>query len=286
MEEIMNQLKSIDNKIVIKPYSPNFGGIVTGVDLSKEISDQELGFLKDAFNLYQVLFFQEQSEIPPHLQVKLGKSFGPLHVHPAAPTMDGHPEIFEIHTHKDSKISNGTENFHSDVSCDIEPPLGTMLQLHILPECGGDTMFVDMYSAYNNLSKPMKSFLGSLSAWHESEHIYKGRYAERGVSNDDISYPSSLHPMIRTHPETKRKALFVNRSFTTRIEGLTKEESNNLLKFLFDHSEQIAFQIRYRWNKNDMAFWDNRCALHKAIWDYHPMERKGRRVTIKGDRPV
>ena len=282
----MNQLKSIDNKIVIKPYSPNFGGIVTGVDLSKEISDQELGFLKDAVNLYQVLFFQEQSEIPPHLQVKLGKSFGPLHVHPAAPTMDGHPEIFEIHTHKDSKISNGTENFHSDVSCDIEPPLGTMLQLHILPECGGDTMFVDMYSAYNNLSKPMKSFLGSLSAWHESEHIYKGRYAERGVSNDDISYPSSLHPMIRTHPETKRKALFVNRSFTTRIEGLTKEESNNLLKFLFDHSEQIAFQIRYRWNKNDMAFWDNRCALHKAIWDYHPMERKGRRVTIKGDRPV
>ena len=282
----MNQLKSIDNKIVIKPYSPNFGGIVTGVDLSKEISDQELGFLKDAFNLYQVLFFQEQSEIPPHLQVKLGKSFGPLHVHPAAPTMDGHPEIFFFFFHKDSKISNGTENFHSDVSCDIEPPLGTMLQLHILPECGGDTMFVDMYSAYNNLSKPMKSFLGSLSAWHESEHIYKGRYAERGVSNDDISYPSSLHPMIRTHPETKRKALFVNRSFTTRIEGLTKEESNNLLKFLFDHSEQIAFQIRYRWNKNDMAFWDNRCALHKAIWDYHPMERKGRRVTIKGDRPV
>ena len=281
----MNQLKSIDNKIVIKPYSPNFGGIVTGVDLSKEISDQELGFLKDAFNLYQVLFFQEQSEIPPHLQVKLGKSFGPLHVHPAAPTMDGHPEIFEIHTHKDSKISNGTENFHSDVSCDIEPPLGTMLQLHILPECGGDTMFVNMYSAYDTLSKSMKQFLGSLSAWHESEHIYKGRYAERGVSNDEISYPSCLHPMVRTHPETKKKALFVNRSFTTRIEGLKKEESSILLKFLFDHSEQVAFQIRYRWNDNDMAFWDNRCALHKAIWDYHPMERKGRRVTIKGDRP-
>ena len=94
------------------------------------------------------MFFQEQSEIPPQLQVNLGKSFGPLHVHPAAPTMDGHPEIFEIHTHKDSKISNGAEDFHSDVSCDVEPPLGTMLQLHILPECGGDTMFVDMYSAY------------------------------------------------------------------------------------------------------------------------------------------
>jgi taurine dioxygenase len=281
----MNEFKSIDNKIIVKPYSPNLGGIVTGIDLSREISHDELSFIKDAFNSYQVLFFQEQSEIPPQLQVKLGKSFGPLHVHPAAPTMDGHPEIFEIHTHKNSKISNGTENFHSDVSCDLEPPLGTMLQLHILPECGGDTMFINMYSAFDALSETMKKFLSSLTAWHESEHIYKGRYAERGVSNDDISYPSTLHPIVRTHPETKKKALFVNRSFTTRVEGLTKEESNNLLKYLFDHSEQIAFQIRYRWNINDMAFWDNRCALHKAIWDYHPMERKGRRVTIKGDRP-
>lgn len=281
----MNQLKSIDNKIIVKPYSPNLGGVVTGIDLSKEISNSELDFIKDAFNQYQVLFFQNQSEIPPNLQVKLGKSFGPLHVHPAAPTMEGHPEIFEIHTHKNSKISNGTENFHSDVSCDEYPPLGTMLQLHILPECGGDTMFVNMYAAYETLSKPMKEFLGSLKAWHESEHIYKGRYSERGVSDKDILCPSALHPIIRTHPETKKKALFVNRSFTTRIEGLLKSESDSLLKFLFDHAEQIDFQIRYRWNKNDMAFWDNRCAMHRAIWDYWPNERKGRRVTIKGDIP-
>ena len=282
----MNELKSIDNKIVVKPYSPNLGGVVTGIDLSKEISEAELTFIKDAFNRYQVLFFQQQSEIPPELQVKLGKSFGPLHVHPAAPTMKGHPEIFEIHTHKDSKISNGTENFHSDVSCDEEPPLGTMLQLHILPSCGGDTMFVNMYSAYDALSEKMKNFLNSLHAWHDSEHIYKGRYSERGVLDKDISCPSALHPVIRTHPETNKKALFVNRSFTTKIEGLEKSESDNLLRFLFDHSEQIKFQIRYRWNENDMAFWDNRCALHKAIWDYHPMESEGRRVTNRGDRPV
>ena len=282
----MNELQSVDKKILVKQYSPNLGGVVTGLDISKPLSIPELKFIKKAFNQFQVLFFQQQSEIPPEIQVRLGKSFGPLHEHPAAPTMKGYPEIFEIHTHKNSKISNGAENFHSDVSCDTEPPLGTMLQLHILPECGGDTMFVNMYSAYDTLSKVMKKFLGSLRAWHESDHFYKGRYTERGVSDEDISYPSSLHPIIRTHPGTKRKALFVNRMFTTRIEGLEKEESNTLLKFLFDHSEQIAFQIRYRWNKNDMAFWDNRCTLHKAIWDYHPMERKGRRVTIKGDRPV
>ena len=282
----MNELKNDDKKILVKPYSPNLGGVVTGLDISKPISISELEFIKKAFLRYQVLFFQQQSEIPPEIQVRLGKSFGPLHEHPAAPTMKGYPEIFEIHTHKNSKISNGTENFHSDVSCDTEPPLGTMLQLHILPECGGDTMFVNMYSAYDTLSHAMKKFLSSLSAWHESDHFYRGRYTERGVSDENISYPSSLHPIIRSHPGTKRKALFVNRMFTTRIEGLEKEESNTLLKFLFDHCEQIAFQIRYRWNKNDLAFWDNRCALHKAIWDYHPMERKGRRVTIKGDRPV
>ena len=282
----MNELKSLKTNIKVRPYSPNLGGVVTGIDLSKELNQSELNAVKDAFKHYQVLFFQNQKEIPPNTQVNLGKSFGPLHVHPAAPTMKGHPEIFEIHTHKDSKISNGSERFHSDVSCDEEPPLGTMLQLHILPECGGDTMFTNMYMAYDDLSNYMKEFLANLHAWHESAHIYKGRYEERGVSDKDIFCPSSLHPIIRTHPETGKKAIFVNRSFTTKIDGLTETESSAILKFLVDHCEKLKYQIRYRWNKNDMAFWDNRCTIHRAVWDYHPMERKGRRVTIKGDRPV
>lgn len=279
----MNELKSIDNKIIVKPYSPNLGGVITGIDLSKPISNSELTFIKKAFNKFQVLFFQEQSEIPPQLQVNLGKSFGPLHVHPAAPTMDGHPEIFEIHTHKDSKISNGAEDFHSDVSCDTEPPLGTMLQLHILPEYGGDTMFANMYMAYEALSDKMKSFLQELQASHESEHFYKDRYENKNEVNKQ--YPSAIHPIVRTHPVTKKKALYVNKFFTTRVEGLNIEESKLILNYLFQHCEKTDFQIRYRWNKNDMAFWDNRCTLHKAIWDYYPMERKGRRVTIKGTIP-
>ena len=281
----MNKLDVMNNSFNIKPFAPNLGAVITNVNLSNDINDAELKGIRDAFHKYQVLFFQNQSEISPENHIKLGRCFGDLHIHPAAPKMKNYPQIFEINTDKNSKIANGAEDFHSDVSCDIEPPLGTMLQLHILPECGGDTMFANMYMAYEALSNPMKEFLGSLNAWHESEHIYKGRYSERGVSDDDISCPSALHPIVRTHPETKKKALFVNRSFTTRIDGLTKSESDNVLGFLFDHSEQISFQIRYRWNKNDMAFWDNRCALHKAIWDYHPMERKGRRVTIKGDKP-
>ena len=281
MKEICNLSKEIN----VKPYAPNIGGVITGVDLSKDISDYEQDFIKEAFHKYQVLFFQEQLEISPENHIKLGKCFGDLHIHPAAPKMKSFPEIFEIHTHKDSKISNGAEDFHSDVSCDTEPPLGTMLQLHILPQYGGDTMFSNMYMAYDSLSKPMQNFLNGLRASHESEHFYRNRYEKQDQLDPKKKYPSAIHPIVRTHPETKKKALYINKFFTTRIEGLSKQESKLILEYLFNHCEKTDFQIRYRWNKNDMAFWDNRCTLHKAIWDYHPMERKGRRVTIKGTVP-
>ena len=281
----MNEISALSNKITVKPYAPNIGGIITGVDLSKDISDYEQNFIKEAFYKYQVLFFQEQLEISPENHIKLGKCFGDLHIHPAAPKMKSFPEIFEIHTHKDSKISNGAEDFHSDVSCDTEPPLGTMLQLHILPQYGGDTMFSNMYMAYDSLSKPMQNFLNGLRASHESEHFYRNRYEKQDQLDPKKKYPSAIHPIVRTHPETKKKALYINKFFTTRIEGLSKQESKLILEFLFNHCEKTDFQIRYRWNKNDMAFWDNRCTLHKAIWDYHPMERKGRRVTIRGTIP-
>ena len=277
-----NMINSSNNKITIKPYAPNIGAIITGIDLSKEITNSEQNIIKDAFHKYLVIFFQKQSEISPVNHIKLGKYFGDLHIHPAAPKMKNYPEIFEIHTDKNSKISNGAEDFHSDVSCEKEPPLGTMLQLHILPECGGDTMFANMYMAYDALSDSMKNFLNNLYASHESEHFYRGRYNK---TNHNVKYPSSIHPVVRTHPVTKKKALYINRFFTTKIEGLSKDESLIILNYLFEHCEKTDFQIRYRWQKNDMAFWDNRCTLHKAIWDYFPNERKGRRVTIKGDKP-
>ena len=271
--------------INIQKYSPNLGAVITGVDLSKEINEDQFKDIHKAFLDNQVLFFQNQNEISPEVHLKLGKLFGELHMHPAAPSMPGYPEIFEIHAHKNSKVANG-EFWHSDVSCDIEPPLGTMLQLHILPETGGDTMFSDMYSAYNELSDKYKCLLDGLIAIHESEHLYSGRYEDRGVNRDNIKTPVANHPLIRTHPITGKKAIYVNRTFTTGIEGMNKNESSSILEFLFEHCEHVNFQIRYRWNKNDMAFWDNRCTMHRAIWDYWPNERKGRRVTIKGDKPV
>lgn len=273
-----------ESRLQIQPYAPALGAEVRGVDLAAGIDDRTAGEIRAALLEYGVLFFRKQREIPPDRQVALGRMFGELHVHPAAPQMPGYPEVFVIHAHRDSKVANG-EFWHSDVSCDEEPPLGTILQIHVLPEIGGDTLFANMYAAYQALSPRFRQMLEGLTAVHASEHVYRGRYADRGVDDAGKVYPQAIHPVIRTHPETGRKAIFVNRTFTTRITDLTDAESRAVLDLLFDHCEQVDFQIRFRWEANDVAFWDNRCVLHRAIWDYWPHERKGRRVTIKGDRP-
>jgi taurine dioxygenase len=271
-------------RIDVRRYAPALGAEVRGVDLAAGLDDETYTEVRRAFLDHQVLFFKEQNEIAPDVQVAIGKRFGEPHFHPAAPHMPGHPEIFEIYTHKESKIANG-EFWHSDVSCDEVPPLGTILQLHVLPDIGGDTLFANMYAAYEALSAPLNKMLVGLTATHASEHVYRDRYADRGVDDHGKAYPRAVHPVVRTHAETGKKALYVNRTFTTRINELGGAESAAILGLLFDHAEQIDFQIRFRWERNDVAFWDNRCVMHHAIWDYWPQERKGRRVTIKGDRP-
>ena len=272
------------HRIEVTPFAPAMGAEVRGVNLAGGLDADTYAEVRRAFLDHQVLFFKEQAEIPPAVQVDIGKMFGELHMHPAAPQMSGHPEIFEIHVHRDSKIANG-EFWHSDVSCDEVPPLGTILQLHVLPDIGGDTLFANMCAAYEALSSPLKTMLNGLTAVHASEHVYRGRYADRGVDDRNKAYPQAVHPVVRTHPETGRKALYVNRTFTTHINELSRAESDAILELLFDQGEHIDFQIRFRWEPNDVAFWDNRCAMHRAVWDYWPRERKGRRVTIKGDRP-
>jgi taurine dioxygenase len=262
-------------KIQVRPFAPALGAEVRGIDLMNGLDQETYREVRDAFLQYGVLFFKEQSEIPPQVHVAIGRMFGELHVHPAAPQMPGHPEVFVIHAHRESKVANG-EFWHSDVSCDEVPPLGTI---------GGDTLFANMYAAYDALSAPLRQMLNGLTARHESEHVYRGRYSDRGVDDTGRMYPYADHPVVRTHPETGRKAIFVNRTFTTQINELSEMESRAVLDLLFDHCEQVDFQIRFRWARNDVAFWDNRCVMHHAIWDYWPHERKGRRVTIKGDRP-
>jgi taurine dioxygenase len=267
--------------IEVRPVTPVIGAEIRGVDLSQPLSDAEFTAIHQAFLDHQVLFFKDQRQLTPERQIEFGRRFGPLHFHPAAPHLDGHPEIFVIHVNKNSKHAAG-EVWHSDVSCDAEPPLATILQIHLLPLTGGDTMFASMYAAYDELSAPMKSFLEGLKARHESEHYYRGRY---GNDDSEKIYPANEHPVIRTHPETGRRALFVNEMFTRAIVGLEPAESKAVLAFLFEHIRNPYYQVRFRWELNDIAMWDNRSAQHMAIWDYWPNERKGHRVTVKGDRP-
>ena len=269
----------------VTPFGSQLGAEIRNIDLSNGLNDAEFEEVQRAFVNYQVLFFRDQKKINPEVHVKIGKRFGELHIHPAAPGMIDLPEIFVIHTHRDSKIANG-EFWHSDVSCDLQPPLGTMLQMHLLPTVGGDTLFSNMYLAYEKLSAPLRDFCSDLKAVHESEHLYRGRYSDRGMMDYGKEYPVNVHPVVRTHPETGRKSLFLNRAFTTRIMGLRENKSSAILKLLLNHVEDVNFQIRFRWEKNDVAFWDNRCVQHRALWDYWPEERMGHRVTIAGERPV
>jgi taurine dioxygenase len=267
--------------IRVEKLTPIIGADVHGVDLSQPLDERTLKEVHEALTENQVIFFRDQ-----HLTVDqhkaFGRLFGELVVHPAAPRLvDGHPEILVIHADEKSKHVAG-EEWHTDVSCDPEPPMGSMLYMHELPPVGGDTLFASMYAAYDALSEPMKRFLEPLTAMHEGEHVYRGRY---GIDETGTVYPKAEHPVVRTHPVSGRKALYVNRGFTTKIVPLKRPESDALLQFLYRHIEVPEFQCRFRWQVNSMAFWDNRCVQHHAMWDYYPQRRHGHRVTIKGDTP-
>jgi alpha-ketoglutarate-dependent taurine dioxygenase len=262
--------------------TPHCGAEVRGIDLSRPLDAAAASALQRALAEHCVLFFRDQS-MTPEQQKALGRRFGPLHIHPAYPDiLDGHPEIMVIRADENSKRIAG-EDWHSDVSCDAEPPLGSILYMQEVPTSGGDTLFASMYAAYEALSAPMRGFLAGLTALHDGESTYRGRY--EGMKNSDTPYPSSEHPVVRTHPVSGRQALFVNRIFTKRIVQLAPRESDALLELLFRHVETPEFHCRFQWAPGSVAFWDNRCAQHHALWDYYPQRRRGLRVTIQGDRP-
>ena len=266
----------------IDKLTPVIGAEVSGVDLSRPLSNRQLDELNRALAENLVLFFRDQ-DITPEQHLAFGRLFGELHVHPAAPHVDGHPELLRIHADKDSPRANG-ESWHSDVSCEPAPPMGSILHIRQCPPKGGDTLFANMYAAYEALSERMKAYLDGLVAVHDGEHVYRGTYANYGVK-DKTAYPRAEHPVIRTHPVTGRKLIFVNGGFTTRILGLPFDESDAILRYLVEHAANPLFQCRFRWEPNSIAFWDNRCAQHRAMWDYWPHTRSGARVTVKGDKP-
>lgn len=265
-------------RIDVRPLTRHIGAEVSGVDLSR-LDDETFAEIHDAWMQHVVLFFRDQ-KLTHEQHLAFGQRFGDLHVHPVSPGPEGYPELLPIHADKNSNYAAGT-GWHSDVSCDEEPPMGSILYLTTVPEIGGDTLFSSMYAAYDALSEPIRVMLHGLVAVHKSDHVYRGAKNQRG----EQGFPSAEHPIVRTHPVTKRKALYVNSGFTTHIKGLQQNESDALLRMLFDHVKNPLFQCRFHWQPRSVAMWDNRCAQHHAVWDYWPETRSGFRVTVKGDRP-
>jgi len=271
-----------NDNIEIKPLTRVIGAEIHGVDLSKPLDDESFDVIHGALLEHLVVFFRKQN-LTPDQHVAFGEKFGELHIHPSAPCVDNRPELMKIHADATSPFAEGTR-WHSDVSSDIEPPMASILHLTTVPELGGDTLFANMYAAYDALSDTMKQLLDPLVALHTSD-VHVGRYEQVGGGLRRDEHPYAEHPVIRTHPETGRKLIYVNAPFTKEIVGMNQAESEALLNFLYAHCANPQFQCRFRWEKNSIAVWDNRCTQHHATWDYFPETRSGIRVTVKGDRP-
>lgn len=270
--------------IRVAPVTPHLGAEIDGVALGGALGNRQMDELHRALADHQVLFFRDQ-RLDYDSAKAFGRRFGELHIHPNTPGPEGHPEILPIHADAGSKRVAG-ERWHSDVSCDAEPPLGSILYLHTVPPVGGDTLFASQYAAYDALSPRMKAYLDGLTAFHDGGPNYRSTNAKIGVKDDGRVFPTAVHPVVRTHPVTGRPALYVNRVFTQRINELPEDEGRAVLEFLFEHATKPDFQVRFRWRPHSVAFWDNRAVQHLAIWDYFPQVRSGFRVTLKGDRPV
>jgi taurine dioxygenase len=268
------------------PLTPLIGAEIDGIDLSKPVAAETLKGLRAALLDRKVLFFRDQ-DITTEQHLAFARLFGELEVHPFAPCKPGYPEVLAI-THDDK--NKGRENaWHSDVTWRIEPSLGSVLRAIEVPPVGGDTLFADMVAAYDGLTDEIKAKIEGKTAMHDFVHFRKGM-EKRGVSPEKIAefntqYPPAEHPVVRMHPETGRKGLYVNVGFTQHIVGMDRADSDALLKHLYAQASIPEYQCRFRWQVNSIAFWDNRSSQHYAASDYFPAVRRMERVTIVGDRP-
>lgn len=266
----------------LKTLTPHIGAEIIGVDLAKSLNNEQFSEIYQAWLDWKVLVFRDQ-HLDQEQHKAFARRFGTLHVHPMQHSYGGDPEILAVKTTAKSRYTAG-DGWHTDVTCDEIPPLGSMLYITETPECGGgDTLFADMYLAYDLLSDNMKQFLGGLTAIHDGALPYLGNY---GVAPEDgKAYPKNEHPVIVTHPETGKKVLYVNSGFTSRLKGFAPWESRMLLKGLTDFiATTPSLTCRVQWEPNTLTFWDNRCTQHHAVWDYHPHSRYGERVSIVGDQ--
>ncbi|KAH8807477.1 taurine dioxygenase [Xylogone sp. PMI_703] len=269
----------------IRRVAGSLGAEIHGVDL-RSLSNDEVKKIRQALLDHKVIFFRNQ-DLDPAAFRAFTAHFGKPVPYPFVKGLDGFPEIVQILKRKDETINFGGI-WHSDTSYFEEPPMGSVLLARELPPYGGDTLFANQVAAYEALSDGLKKTLSGLraintSAKADASRTREDRIRESGVKSDDLE---ASHPVVRTHPETGQKVLYVNVAHTARFDGWTEEESAPLLAYLFAHQIKPEFTCRFRWEPNSIAFWDNRAAQHNPINDYHGFERRMHRITLAGDRPV
>lgn len=270
-----------------KPLTPVIGAEISGIDLRQPLSLDSVQWLTDQLVRYKVIFFRDQ-DIDPQQHLDFAREFGPLETHPVNPK-DGFPELLVLHNDANRPPAD-TAVWHSDVTWRLEPSLGSILIARKVPEVGGDTLFANMEAAYQGLDDETKALITGRRAIHQFEPmrqylLQSGADAEK-MAKFEKKYPKTTHPIVRSHPITGEKSIFVNRLFTVGIEGIADAEAQPLLDKLFASASQPEYQCRFRWRKHSIAFWDNRAAQHYATADYYPHERVMERATIEGDRPV
>ena len=275
----------------ITPISGALGAEIASVDLSGELSNSDAAKVHDAFLAHRVLFFRDQKLTPPEF-VRFANLFGEPDIYPFIKGLPDNPEVIEIiKTEADTKNFGGT--WHSDTSYMECPALGTTLYGLEVPQAGGDTLFANTTMAYEALSNGMKELLAGLVGVNSSEKGYQGGRAAgmarldamKGTFQPKAETYESEHPVVRTHPETGRQSIYVNRSHTARLKDMTVEESAPIINYLCDHMIRPEFTCRFRWRAGSIAVWDNRTTMHHAVNDYAGQRRHMQRITIKGDQP-
>jgi taurine dioxygenase len=273
----------------------SIGAEISGVDLAAPLSNSQAAEVHAAFLEHHVIFFRDQDLSEPDRQKAASRLFGEPVSIPFVKSLAGHPEIIDIVKEpEDVGKYNFGGNWHTDTTFLEAPALGALLYALEVPSRGGDTLFADMSAAYETLSDGLKHTLEGLRALHTGKRSYGSQSKFQGGKNQSVSMQIDAteegdklisHPVVRTHPETGRKSLFVNPNYTVSFDGWTEAESKPLLDFLHAHAIRDEFVCRFRWDAGSVAVWDNRCTMHRAVNDYEGMRRHVRRVTLDGDRP-
>lgn len=271
----------------VKPISGGLGAEILGVDLTS-LSDDQFADIRQTYFDHGVIFFRDQT-LTPEQHIDFANRWGEININRFFQTVDGYPMIAEVRKEPNQQKNIGG-GWHTDHSYDLAPAMGSILYAREVPETGGDTMFASMYLAYEALSDGLKQTLEGLNAVHSSRHVFgnKTEYnkddsgAKNRFNNPELATQDAVHPVIIQHPDSGRKALYVNPGFTLRFEGWTDEESKPLLNYLYQHAVRPEFTCRFKWQNGSIAFWDNRATMHYALNDYQGQRRLMHRITVEG----